>query len=192
MRREATVLVTVGLGLLLSSCGCPEGQECVDPDEIVQAEPCPSGQVCMKAPDPRGDVVAGCDDANPKHGAGLVKVRITLAKGGERGCVVSELVPETVCVVQGGAIRWKVVDDGCGLTAEGGNPIVEITGSEIEWLTAVCNARFPSLVPGGTRANEVFCNLPDKAALGDYKYGVEGPGVDRLDPTVKVKGPGGR
>ena len=138
-----------------------------------------------KGPDPKGDEGPGCPD-----GASLVKVQITLAPGGERGCEVAELKPEKVCVLQGGAIRWKV-DNRCDLPATPDDPPLKITGPEVEWLTTACDASFRTLERGMARGNQLFCNVPDGAEEGSYKYAVEGPGVDRLDPRIVVRGPGG-
>ena len=150
MRREAAVLVVMaGLGLSFASCRCPEGQECVDRASLTPP-PCSPGQECMKPPKTLGDEVHGCDAVDPKDGAALVKAKIALKLNGNGVCVVEPVRPERVCVMQGGAIRWKVKND-CDLSPDS-EGVLKIT--KIDWLE--CDPRFTALERGEHKKNQLF------------------------------------
>jgi hypothetical protein len=193
MRREAAVLVVAGLALSLSSCTCPEGKECLDP-QLADDRPCPDGQICMEPPDPTGDEVAGCEAAGPEdairgdEAASLVKVNITLDDKGGQGCVTEKVSPKGVCVLQGGVIRWRVHDK-CDLKADG-KALLVIQG--VPWLTDTCDPQF-NVLDRDPRKNELFCNVPAEEAVAavdvEHAYTVEGPNVRPEDPWIVVKRP---
>ena len=176
MRREAAVIVVVGLAF--SSCQGPA------------RPPCPNGQACMVLP--VGDVFDGCDPKNKNRGAALVKVKIELrVEPGTDRCVANT-EPKRVCVIDGGGIRWRVQNH-CDLP-DNPDGVLKITGDEVGWLdcdpklTALEKEPDPSNPPARpNKKNQLFCGVPDGTAVDDYKYKVEGPGIQLEDPWIEVK-----
>lgn len=188
MRREVVVLAVVGLGLSVWSCvkeepvppPCPQGQACRD-----VRHPCPGDQVCMAPPD---EEVDGC--ANPEWGAALVKVRIKLKKEPGTDRCLATVKPKHVCVMPGGAIRWKVQNH-CGVQ---GNPkgALKITG--VTWLE--CDPKLtalevtpedPAQPDPRSHKNQLFCGVPDDTTAKEYEYAVEGPEFEYDDPWIEVR-----
>lgn len=187
MRRDVAVLALVGSGILILACQgrppCPDGQVCMDPGAA-----CPPGQVCML---PADQDVDGC--TNPEWGAALVKAKIKLKKDNQTDRCVATVTPEHVCVMPGGAIRWQVKNH-CDIPD---NPegVLKITG--ITWLE--CDPKLTALemtpdVPADPEKpeplspkNQLFCGVPDDQDGREYKYAVEGPEFEGVDPWVEVR-----
>lgn len=145
------------------------------------------------SPNLNGDVVSGCD---VKYGT-FVKVQITLNRNDAK-CRATVL-PDKVCVIPGGAVRFKVLNE-CGDLIRPDQAALKITQpvpkrepnenpKKKNWEFASCSGRFDSL--GGTDdlKNVLFCEVPDSVVPGLYKYGLTGQ-IDPLDPDVEVR-PGG-
>lgn len=135
------------------------------------------------------DAVSGCDVS----GSPFVKVKITLNRSGMT-CKAT-VDPTTVCVFQGGAIRFKVANN-CGELIRAGEPALKITrptprsqaakASPEAWTFKTCSAQFDSLADGENDKNALFCEVPDTIAPGTYKYGFTGQ-IDPLDPDIEVR-----
>ncbi len=140
-------------------------------------------------PNLTGDVVSGCDvDGSP-----FVKVQITLAR--TDGRCRATVLPEKVCVFQGGGVRFRVVDR-CG-DLRSDLPAVSITQpvpqaergekpGKKAWTFKACIGRFDSLGQGDDPKNFLTCEVPDRVVPGLYKYGLTGQ-IDPLDPDVEVR-----
>jgi hypothetical protein len=178
MRRDMAVLImTAGLGLSCLSCRCPAGQECVDKASLMQAAACPDGQECMVPPKSIGEQIDGCDATGAREGAALVKVKITLENDASGVCS-AEVKPERVCVMQGGAIRWKI-RNACASPED----VVRITG--VDWLE--CGQQITGLERDEALKNQLFCGVPDDKALGEYAYAVEFEEGKGADPWIEVR-----
>jgi hypothetical protein len=171
MRREVAVLALAGLGLSLGSCA---------KEKPVPPPQCPEGQVCMVPPSSLGDEIAGCD-ADRSRGAALVKVKVKLKVDNQTDKCVASVKPERVCVMQGGTVRWKV-DNGCG-PREDPNGALLIT--KLDWLA--CDPKFTVLKEGPHKRNVLFCGVPDDQEKKEYKYDVEGPDIEGVDPWIEVR-----
>jgi hypothetical protein len=144
------------------------------------------------APNLNGDAVSGCD---VKYGT-FVKVEITLNRVDAR-CRATVL-PDKVCVIPGGAIRFKVVNE-CGDLIRPDQPALKITQpvpkreanekpEKKPWTLRSCSGQFDSLSGKDDLKNVLFCEVPDGVAPGLYKYGLTGQ-IDPLDPDVEVRPP---
>ena len=188
MRRETVVLAMLSVALSAGCQGSPSG--------VVKEKGSAPPAARL---DPRGDAVSGCPE-----GSSLVKAVITLSAGGVRGCR-AEVSPAHVCVFQGGVILWKVSNSCDALPGTRALPALRVTRPKLP--AAAVDAR--KAAPGGTRVaadassilaycepqvdavatgdTYLFCGISDAAAEGTYKYGLEGEGIDPLDPDIEVR-----
>lgn len=183
MRSVAALAVAV-LALLLSSACC-----------------------CKRPPFLIGDTISGGPD-----GSALVKVAVTLGKNTAGACRVLDVLPETVYVFPGSAIRWKV-NNACDETGQrrvkftnpkpksGDRSVTAASTTSAQavgegpvlkpWFFANC---IPEIVLGPQRneRNVLLCEVPENVQPGLYKYGLEGD-IEPYDPGVEVRpGGGGR
>lgn len=144
---------------------------------------------------PIGDVVSGA----PK-GSAAVKVEVTLADASP-GCK-GDVSPHRVIVFPGSVIRWRVVNNcrNAPVKYVEFTPPTPIAGrkgaSEAPsvpegWGYAFCTPRIDVLRPGDDPSNVLHCEVPDRVAIGTYKYGLKG--AVNIDPEIEVrKGGGGK
>jgi len=141
------------------------------------------------------DVVSGCD----VEGSTYVKVLITLKPDPEGKLCLATVSqgpkPEDpICVFQGGAVRFKVVN-GCGRLIDPQRPALRFIQPEPRrlsgegpdkkpWSFATCSAEFPVLTDDKPRFH--FCEVPSSVLPGRYKYGLEGQ-IVKIDPDVEVR-----
>jgi hypothetical protein len=193
VRREnfaISLLISVAV-VFAAATGC-------NGDKPAQA---PAGQAPRPAAaltiDPRSDTVSGCVE-----GAPLVKVLVQLEP--RDGRCVAEVTPASVCVAQGGVVRFKIRNDCGALPADPDRPAVEITpprfkrgldalrvkATEQPALFVNCSLRIPQLDAASSRV--LWCDVAEDALDGFYKYGLQGQ-IEPLDPDVEVRPPrGGR
>jgi hypothetical protein len=185
MRRVAGLAVAV-LALLLSAACC-----CKQPPFLI------------------GDTISGGPD-----GYAFVKVAVTLGKNAAGTCRVLDVLPDTVYVFPGSAIRWKI-NNACdetparrelrftpptprfaGAAGKAGTagtaaPTGEQSPVPEKWSFANCTAKI-DLGPQKDARNVLLCEVPESVQPGLYKYGLEGD-IEPYDPGVEVRpGGGGR
>jgi hypothetical protein len=153
---------------------------------------------CYPVPSVKPDIVSGCVEGSP-----LVKVLIRLTS--VDGKCHADVTPASVCVQQGGVIRWRV-DNYCGSLIKPGLPLLEITvptykplGNPREKAESQdlknppklesCALKTPKVEDRPKTANVLlFCEVDPKAPYGFYKYGLTGQIDPPLDPDVEVRG----
>jgi hypothetical protein len=154
---------------------------------------------CKRPPFLIGDAVSGGPD-----GYAFVKVVVTLGKNAAGTCRVLDVLPETVYVFPGSAIRWKInnaCDEATGRRhlkftsprpkpARAAEKVAEQTPPLEGWSFADCSSDV-YLGPGKDAANILLCEVPESVKPGLYKYGLEGD-VEPYDPGIEVRPGGGR
>ena len=196
MRCE-TFVVAASLSVLTLGCP-PQQQSQTQTPALGPAET--AGPVSLATAPLRGDAVSGC-----VAGAAVVKVVITLRRGGTRGCQ-ADLSPALVCVAPGGVIRWRV-DNACErLAGSKTAPALKFTRPALRDFAAArdemavppkpaVSVEPPSILTAcDTQIDELalgqaylYCTVHDRAPEGIYKYAVEGEKIDPLDPDVEVR-----
>lgn len=140
------------------------------------------------------DVVSGCD----VEGSPYVKAQITLSRSD--GKCRAAVLPDKLCVFQGGAVRFRVVNQ-CGELIRPDQPALKITRpvpksrpgdppGKKEWSFRTCSAQFDTLGQGDEPSNFMFCEVPPSVEPGLYKYGLSGQ-IEPLDPDIEVRRGGG-
>jgi hypothetical protein len=128
-----------------------------------------------------------CDD--------LAKVAVTLTlKDGV--CVAA--VPkadEHVCVVQGGAVRWRVHNK-CKALLKKQRPAFEIanlknrqTQQAPTWSFEGCSMGLDEvpLDEVTSKGQVLLCGVPETATVATYKYEIQGEEIETLDPDIEVR-----
>ena len=162
---------------------------------------------CKRPPFLIGDTVSGGPD-----GYAFVKVAVTLGKNAAGTCRVLDVLPDTVYVFPGSAIRWKVNNacddsgqrrlrftpptprsDGKSVAVPSTDParVAVQGGPGLEpWSFANCT---PEIVLGPQKdvRNVLLCEVPENVRPGFYKYGLEGD-IEPYDPGIEVRPGGGR
>jgi len=191
-------LVIVAALLAASTLGCPQtrSSQAQSPPRSPEAAAPP---VAAAVAPLVGEAVSGC-----AAGAAVTKAVITLSKGGSRKCRV-DLSPGLVCVAPGGIIRWKIENECDRLAGSKADPAFKLTrprlryfrpdgeklpgaapdrGVEPPSILVACDLNLTELPAGRTF---LYCTIRDDAHEGIYKYGIDGPEVDPLDPDVEVR-----
>lgn len=164
-----------------------------------------SASCCCKPPFLVGDAVSGGPD-----GYAFVKVSVTLGKNAAGTCRVLTVLPDTVYVFPGSAIRWKV-NNACDETGQrrlivtqpiprSGGKSASLPATEKARATAEgggglepfsfanCASKI-TLGPQTDPGNVLLCEVPENARPGSYKYGFAGD-IETYDPGLEVR-PGG-
>jgi hypothetical protein len=165
-----------------------------------------SASCCCKPPFLAGDVVSG-----GPGGYAFVKVAVTLGKNAAGTCRVLDVLPATVYVFPGSAIRWRV-NNACDETGQrrlkftravprsGGKSASTSTpapasvdpGGGLEPFSfANCGNAEVVLGPQKDARNVLLCEVPENVRPGFYKYGLEGD-IETYDPGLEVRPGGGK
>jgi hypothetical protein len=187
MRSKLAILAAAGAALCLVAPAATSSPPAPGTSEAAQTSP--------EDNDFTRDAASGCTE-----GSLLVKKMIILTPGGHAGCHVQNVVPPSGCVVPGGVIRWRVLNNCDRLPGSEEEPALEITTltqifpdgttAPAGWLFEECQPRFVELETGAPKyKNLLFCDVPEDASDGTYKYDLRGNQVDPLDPYIEVRRP---
>jgi hypothetical protein len=163
---------------------------------------------CKRPPFLVGDAVSGGPD-----GYAFVKVAVTLGKNAAGTCRVLGVLPATVYVFPGSAIRWRVTN-ACDETGQrhlkftravprsggksatvpstsGAQATVEGEAGREPFSFANCGNAEVVLGPQKDARNVLLCEVPENVRPGFYKYGLEGE-IETYDPGLEVRPGGGK